>query len=754
MSFCSKCDNPVSEGEQFCAYCGAEQRYCSNAGANNAFYSATDISCKPAHDLQRKGDGYSAFHPAANFGIETVTEQQPKSNEVSSTSNIADSAADADRQRLPSQRSRSNTILKNDTPNDGVIAAKNTKENLSGGSSAPKKKKSHEKQILISTACLATVACIALALIFILPIMKPTTATLGSDPIKLNEEVMSLLKEYTNENGYVSMEDCETVGRIVRDYAVNLKQKGEIQDYAFDEDSGSVSFLLNDNILYIYNPPIENTLSEDDEFSVMAISTFNSWYAAIYETVDIPVHGKFGGPKNSAKYIYDHCDQCTMFDNIREGHCSPEELKEKLGTIRETNTRAVFFFGHGGLLPLPSGESWSIFRIGGEPFSQDQEKYKDMLEAHELVLRSNTSPSGLCYAITPKFIEKYMDKVDGGLFFAGACNSAADDGTMARAFINKGFDCYMGSSNTITTTYCTSIMKCIAIYLTENENGKFTDIHSALEKAEQECGTTDKNGTKILCIDEDSNNPFRLCGDRKTESTETNSIPTDTNYEKARSIYQDYFRNIDLESLRVPFSPYSDATVQVFDFGRHNKDDYTIQSMLADIGDDGSYELLLSVENSKLIQICYLLFAIHDGKVEQVVSSYVSGGTFGGEYLSVAYDISTKGHVLTKRSSFGYGAAGGSSGLTAYACTNQKFTESVVLTCTVIMDNPFGDKKGADKLRAGNPYILEIDGGVKSYTLNDSYISEEEYEKQSERFIGSTEDRFQWKDVTLENMVP
>lgn len=240
------------------------------------------------------------------------------------------------------------------------------------------------------------------------------------------------------------------------------------------------------------------------------------------------------------------------------------------------------------------------------------------------------------------------------------------------------------------------------------------------------------------------------------EAPESGGNATGMSYEEARSIYLDYFRNIDLESLRVPFSPYTDETVQVFDFAHYSKEDYAIQSMLADIGNDGSYELLLTTANPKeSYSGCSLLFIIRNGEVVQVLSAYISGGTMGGEFLRVEYDTSAGKHMLTKSSHWGYGAAGGSSGLTVYTSTDQGFTELEVLTCTAISNDPvIGNKVEADKIRTENPYALEIDGYVKSYTLNDSYISEEEYEKEDNKYIAPIDDNYDLKDASFENLIP
>lgn len=258
---------------------------------------------------------------------------------------------------------------------------------------------------------------------------------------------------------------------------------------------------------------------------------------------------------------------------------------------------------------------------------------------------------------------------------------------------------------------------------------------------------------------------YEVGGQETTEPTNPPGAPesggnaTGMSYEEARSIYLDYFRNIDLESLRVPFSPYTDETVQVFDFAHCSKEDYTIQSMLADIGNDGSYELLLVVGNPKFMgpagyPICSLLFAIHDGKVEQVLDSYFTGGTAGGGTLSVVFDTVTERHLVATNSHGRDGIWYGLSTFTVFDCRDQSFAEAGMLTSAAIsLDSQYYQSK-ADQIRAADPYAIEEDGYLKYFLLDDVYISKSEYEAQRNRYTEPTDASFILKDATFENLIP
>lgn len=535
MRFCNHCGKPVSEGNQFCDYCGAELRAGSNTvPGESPFRPAADFDTQYAPAPQFGDNGFSAPGNISDFkvgfGGQSIPEPQPSDSGFSTSRPATDFGSKSTSDSRP--KGNGFSLPGNiGAPTGDTVSDKKTGTDLPGDSPAPSKEKSPKKRILIAAACLAVVACVAVTLIFLLPKIHPTSGdtALSDDPIKLNDEVTSLVESYTDENGYVSIEECAEVAGIVRDYAEKLKQSHEIQDYAFDEKSGAVSFRFSNNTIYVYSPPLRDVLENGNEFSVMSISSFDGVIETAYSILDKPIHGTLGGPHQAAEYIHDNCPQCTQIDKITRSHCGPGELQEKLMTIGETNTRAIFFFGHGGLLPLESGDIWSIFAVGEDPTEKNNGKYCDMLAANEIVWRnSSDSYTGLCYAITPEFVKHYMAEVNGGLFFAGACHSAEDDGSMSNAFINKGFDCYIGYDNSVTATYNTSIMKYIAIYLSENDNGEFTDIHTALEKAKQECGETAANGTRCLCIDKDSKNPFRLSGGQETAPEPTEQVIIDS----------------------------------------------------------------------------------------------------------------------------------------------------------------------------------------------------------------------------------
>ncbi len=229
-----------------------------------------------------------------------------------------------------------------------------------------------------------------------------------------------------------------------------------------------------------------------------------------------------------------------------------------------------------------------------------------------------------------------------------------------------------------------------------------------------------------------------------------------TSEEEARKIYSEYFQNVDLTTLYVT---YFDEKFRVFDFDTNSKEDYVIQSLLADLGNDGSYELLLKVSIPKLmVPTGYpefdLLFTIIDGKVIQAVDTYLSGGTMGGMYLAAVYDTETNKHVLQKYSRGRDGWQYGVSTITVYDVADGEFYESAIFTSDAYSLDSQYYSADMDKIRTENPFAVEVDGYLKSYKLNDNYIAEDEYNKQRTRYVTPTDEKFLLKDVSIESLLP
>lgn len=316
---------------------------------------------------------------------------------------------------------------------------------------------------------------------------------------EVNQRVGIIVEDYMDDDGYVDFKDAGRAGKAVYKYAKILEKQGEIDECAFCEESGAVSLFLKNGSVFVYLPSIRDTFSGGN-YGVMALTQVKLWQSAISSGL-----GAVGSPYLSAKYVYDNCKEYTLLDNITKDYLTMKEyatidnIKGKLQTLRENNIRVIFWGAHGGVAKIKDKDGnlikTAVFQVNDKV--TDERQYESGGE--EIIIRGDGSSDGPYYLLTNFFFENNMDQVDGGLFFCTACYSLADGGTMAKVFLDKGFDCYVGTSNAMLMTYGNGVAQRVAEYLTDHayDNNPAT-IGDALDYATEKMGKTDINGTKFL----------------------------------------------------------------------------------------------------------------------------------------------------------------------------------------------------------------------------------------------------------------
>ena len=186
-------------------------------------------------------------------------------------------------------------------------------------------------------------------------------------------------------------------------------------------------------------------------------------------------------------------------------------------------------------------------------------------------------------------------------------------------------------------------------------------------------------------------------------------------------------------------------------------DCYEIQTCMLDINDDGVYELLVKFVPSSAD--CYatesLLFTIKNDGVVFLHKEHDEGYRMGGTQLSIFYDNVQKKNVLVAYTAEG---DGGTAGHTAYKTFNYDGTslsvnENYEVSSYMTTERGYSSyKEQIDRIKAESDlYIMDGDI-IRSYTLNEKYISKAEYEKNTEnRFVESTDSKYQMKPSTYEN---
>jgi hypothetical protein len=290
--------------------------------------------------------------------------------------------------------------------------------------------------------------------------------------MEITDQVDSIISPYVNEEGlfeYGNETAIKEAGLAVYDYAMELADRGKIEDAGWCEEGYSVSFFLNDGSTSLYLPSIEDAMSGGNGFGVASFPLISAFESIGYDEPCDTIADSIGG---FDRYEFDK--DVTL-----------SELKDFLGSMNENHIRAVFWQGHGGIFKDKNGDNFLVLTTRDKVTPE-----KETLYAVDRAATSDGTPqiAYICneentYGITYKFFEKYTSQVDGGLFFCGACSSNADNGMMCSTLLDKGFDAYVGTSGVIAQIYSNQVLSKTASYLTQMEDGQYIDIEIALDRA-------------------------------------------------------------------------------------------------------------------------------------------------------------------------------------------------------------------------------------------------------------------------------
>lgn len=320
----------------------------------------------------------------------------------------------------------------------------------------------------------------------------------GADGYALVEQIYSdtdrIIRPYEDEDGQIEHdEDILTESSMkVYDWALELVDAGIIEAATYCEDSYTVAFFLNDGTTSLYVPKIAGAYSgSGEEFSVLSVVGVGSVSNAFQTTVDQ------GGSVKSAEYIYDNVEECT--EHIRyDSSNNIAELRLLLGGLGGSNTRVIFWRGHGDIYEHPDGTRMLALITSAEVSDRTEELYYDDRHSDDGT-PATLATAGDHYAVNTYFFDTYLNRVDGGLFYCGSCYGGADGGAMAEVILSKGFEAYCGASSEIMISYSDKLMYSMAQNLTEvNDQGDYPTAAEALDAAMAEHGETDFWGTRML----------------------------------------------------------------------------------------------------------------------------------------------------------------------------------------------------------------------------------------------------------------
>ncbi len=295
-------------------------------------------------------------------------------------------------------------------------------------------------------------------------------------------KVAKIIDPYVNENGAFEPDEAvlTEAGKAVYEMASELKEEGKIRNCAYCEEGYSVSFFLKDGTTSVYIPQIEGCFSGEGPLTIGVVdqvSLTDDWMANATNYRD--PEDVIGEKISDVKAV--RLDTGSTMD----------EMKAFFSSLRDNNVRAVFWYGHGGIYEAENGELVLALTTRIKKTAElekelgEERKSPDGKTAPEILYLSGRLND--YYAITYRFLEKYMSHVDGGLFFSCACKGTCDEQVMAKTILNKGFDAYVGTTGSIMQTYAYGVSTDLARHLAEkDEEGKYREIGDALTRARKD----------------------------------------------------------------------------------------------------------------------------------------------------------------------------------------------------------------------------------------------------------------------------
>jgi len=222
--------------------------------------------------------------------------------------------------------------------------------------------------------------------------------------------------------------------------------------------------------------------------------------------------------------------------------------------------------------------------------------------------------------------------------------------------------------------------------------------------------------------------------------TDTPEEPSVDAYARDAQIYTAYLTGGELDNL----TEYMDKSY------------VEIESCMADLNNDGTYELLISARNSENLGVRgyetnYACYTINNGSVIKLEEAYYGGGSMGGDNLVFKYDSFLGKYIIMKTSLIRDGSWANSYYCYAYDIIDGQLEMYIHTTSGFVSTNNDTYGPRAEEIKSETDLYVEDEHGVYYWSANDSYISEEEYDRTLDRFTDPTDSTYQMKVGTLSN---
>ncbi len=275
---------------------------------------------------------------------------------------------------------------------------------------------------------------------------------ISEEDLKASEQTGSTLEasisDLMDAEGNVPKEKQDEAIEKLRAVADELQLSGEIVEYRVNSNNNLVA-KLSSGITYIQDLQLAGYDQGhcDRDITVWTCQPCKAGYPA-------NVSANMAMPDQGATALDNAFDNVNFTSNLDDGSVT-------LNTVRSfTSNQIVLWHGHGGY-----DEKLHSYILTGHTSASGTLSSQDLVE-DRVVLCGNV------YAFTYKFVDAYCGDLSGSLIYLGTCFSGKD-GVLANSFLNKNCDLYIGNSDSIYTTYNTSMIKSFAEYLAEEKKFLF-----------------------------------------------------------------------------------------------------------------------------------------------------------------------------------------------------------------------------------------------------------------------------------------
>lgn len=314
-----------------------------------------------------------------------------------------------------------------------------------------------------------------------------------------HNQFMNIEKKYLDKDGYVNPEDFSDMFDKVEKVVKEGIEEGIIKAYHREDDNIYMKF--TSGIGYVFVPEQEEVLSNNDtKGKIVTIEPTSDNWATKFQNKQVLKKIKkhvntmdSAWPHDNAEMIVRGFPKKYQYDQKKDSWENDTVTVEKLKELGKYKT--IIFEGHGGY--NSEIHSYLVTDEADESF-QKFEKYEKQMERDELVVTSffNVNGGGQ-YAVTNKFFDRYLDKMDHAMVFLGACSSGADD-TLAQSFLKKGADVVLAYSDTTNMAYEMLTRSFFFFHMT---NGGSSDVEEdtcwtvkeAFDYTKKQVGENDKD---------------------------------------------------------------------------------------------------------------------------------------------------------------------------------------------------------------------------------------------------------------------